>query len=367
MIGTFGGAQRSTSVLLNEIASRADGIDVKALLVDGTDERFMSALECCVDRVNVPFSEYLFVVRKGSIKSGLSVFLLTIRVFLYFLFFKGKASVLCNSSKALFILSIVKLLLWWKLDINFYSRGWGRKKDFPAYSVFLLNFICNKIFCVSTQTFENMKFFVKKESRFYITYTSVDLEGLPEKETCLYEGHGVLDILYAGAIIPAKGVDRILKAIGVLDVDLKSRIAFRIAGDYSKNIQYYQACQSLIEDLCVNAEWLGWRNDVPELIANSDAVCLISDTEGMPRIIQESMSIGALAIATPVGGISDLVKTGETGYLLSDNTAEELAGIIEGVLVNGIDQRIIDRAKAHVKENFSLDGQVENFINALMA
>lgn len=367
VIGSFGGAQRSTSVLLNEVNKRDVDFEVRALLLEGSDKRFVDALDFDVDFVNSFWAEKLFVARDNHLKSLVSLVFLSLRIAVFFFLMRGRVEALCNSPKALHILSVSKVLLWWKIDINYYARGWGRKSEFSKISVFLLNNLCKKIFCVSGQTSKNMQEFVKIKDRVYVTYTSVDTDSLPKKVKQDQIINRKFVILCAGAIIPAKGIDKVLSAVGGLAQELKDKTVVKIAGENLKNPDYYRFCESIVEKYGIDVQWLGWRKDVPDLIKQADAVFLISDTEGMPRVLQEAMAIGTLVVATPVGGVPDLIVDGETGYIVHKDPVKEMSTIIEGVFRYGIDSRILDQAKQHVELNFSLKNQVDYFIEALVS
>ena len=79
------------------------------------------------------------------------------------------------------------------------------------------------------------------------------------------------------------------------------------------------------QDSCIYAElekylsdriiYLGERNDVLELLAESDAMCLPSIWEGMPIVLLESLSVGCVPICSPVGGIPEVVENGVNGFL----------------------------------------------------
>ncbi|WP_249415303.1 glycosyltransferase [Citrobacter sp. RHBSTW-00570] len=63
-------------------------------------------------------------------------------------------------------------------------------------------------------------------------------------------------------------------------------------------------------------EFLGERNDVEEILADSDIFLLISNWEGFPRSILEAMRASLPVIASDVGGASESVINGKTGYLI---------------------------------------------------
>ena len=62
---------------------------------------------------------------------------------------------------------------------------------------------------------------------------------------------------------------------------------------------------------------LGEREDAVDLLAVADLFLLSSDREGLPNAIMEAMAAGKPVVATAVGGVSELVVDGETGFLIS--------------------------------------------------
>jgi glycosyltransferase involved in cell wall biosynthesis len=63
--------------------------------------------------------------------------------------------------------------------------------------------------------------------------------------------------------------------------------------------------------------FLGWRTDIPEILAASDVFVLSSDFEGNPLAVLEALAAGKPVVATAVGGVPELVDDGETGTLVS--------------------------------------------------
>lgn len=55
-------------------------------------------------------------------------------------------------------------------------------------------------------------------------------------------------------------------------------------------------------------------------------------SSGLLAITQQAMACGAVVLATPVGGVSDPLKSGETGFILEDNSPECIGRIITKAL-----------------------------------
>ena len=77
---------------------------------------------------------------------------------------------------------------------------------------------------------------------------------------------------------------------------------------------------------------LGFRRDVPELLAMSDVFALPSLDEGMPMILLESTSRGVPVITTAVGDIPKLIGDNESGLVIPKDDPESLADAIERLI-----------------------------------
>lgn len=75
--------------------------------------------------------------------------------------------------------------------------------------------------------------------------------------------------------------------------------------------------------LCDRIQYLGARNDIPSLLAYSDAMCLPSIWEGLPVTLLEALSVGCIPICSPVGGIVDVVRSGTNGLLSSSSSFDD--------------------------------------------
>lgn len=75
---------------------------------------------------------------------------------------------------------------------------------------------------------------------------------------------------------------------------------------------------------------LGMRSDIDDLMSGSDAYLLTSDYEGFPIALLEAMRSGLPIIASDVGGVNEIVRPGENGYLISpDDEDAFVARLVE--------------------------------------
>lgn len=77
---------------------------------------------------------------------------------------------------------------------------------------------------------------------------------------------------------------------------------------------------------------LGERKNVADYMEIADFFVLSSDYEGLPLTLLEAMSLGVIPICTPAGGIIDVVRDNENGYLSQNFSNEELYNKIKQAL-----------------------------------
>jgi glycosyltransferase involved in cell wall biosynthesis len=70
---------------------------------------------------------------------------------------------------------------------------------------------------------------------------------------------------------------------------------------------------------------LGWRDDVPDLLAAADLLLHTARWEGLPRVIPEALAAGVPVVATDVDGAREVVEEGVNGHLCRAGDAAALA------------------------------------------
>jgi glycosyltransferase involved in cell wall biosynthesis len=78
--------------------------------------------------------------------------------------------------------------------------------------------------------------------------------------------------------------------------------------------------------------FLGYREDVPRLLAASDLAVLPSFSEGLPRSLLEAMVTGLPVVASGLDGIAELVVHGVTGFLVRPGFPAEFAEAVVRLL-----------------------------------
>jgi glycosyltransferase involved in cell wall biosynthesis len=102
--------------------------------------------------------------------------------------------------------------------------------------------------------------------------------------------------------------------------------------------------------------FLGFRDDVPDLLAAADFFVLSSLAEGLPLSILEAMAQRLPVVASNVGGIPEVVTHGEHGLLVSPQDPEALAEAIAQVAGNPECRTAWGHAAAlSVRQHFTFD------------
>jgi glycosyltransferase involved in cell wall biosynthesis len=77
---------------------------------------------------------------------------------------------------------------------------------------------------------------------------------------------------------------------------------------------------------------LGWRQDVPDLLAAFDLLLHTSRWEGLPRVFPEALASGRPVVATDVDGASEVIEEGVTGHLRPAGDVAGLASCVASLL-----------------------------------
>ena len=206
---------------------------------------------------------------------------------------------------------------------------------------------------INSEDYEITKSKLKPKKCYFINGVGLDLNSyrglsLEEKERKKKELN-IKDedfvVIMIAELNENKNQIQLIKALEVLK-DEYSNIKVIFVGEGSKLNELKEEAESRgISDKLL---FLGFRNDVNELINISDIGVLLSYREGLPRNIMELMANGRKVIATNIRGCRDLVCNDNIGILVDVGDYEGTARAIEKYyLLNDKEFRVCDEIRKY--------------------
>ena len=129
-------------------------------------------------------------------------------------------------------------------------------------------------------------------------------------------------ILFVGVLRPIKGLPYLIKAMTIIKDKNKKLL---LVGDGEERDQLEDLVKKLKLEKYVTFIGKVPYDDVFKYMVVSDILVLSSLSEGLPNVILEAMAAGLPIVATRVGGIPDIVKDGENGFLIDPKNPEQIA------------------------------------------
>ncbi|MGQ9881974.1 MAG: glycosyltransferase family 4 protein [Armatimonadota bacterium] len=122
-------------------------------------------------------------------------------------------------------------------------------------------------------------------------------------------------LLFLGRMGHIKGSMRVVQAVRILPEEVRARTRLILAGDGDVDSVRRAVNEMGMERGVTVMDWVTaeQRN---ALLAGADVLVLPSLNEGLPMSVLEAMSWGLPVIASPVGGIPEVVKDGYNGLLV---------------------------------------------------
>lgn len=239
-----------------------------------------------------------------------------------------------------------KMLYSWKQPLVY--RNANKMGDFITSRLKwrLNNFYISKVAYVISVSEECEKDFIKtfsypqeKISTVEIGVEEQKLGGIPDDLQEIFDRGPVVS--HIGGFVPEKNHEGLIDVFnGILEKIPESQLLLMGKGDLEMKIK------SKVEELQIqnNVHFLGYRNDVLDILKNSKAFVLPSLIEGLPAVILEAMYCETPVVAYNVGGIGEVVVQGETGCLVEKNEEAEFQEQLEEILIGNKD--ISERVKA---------------------
>ncbi len=174
---------------------------------------------------------------------------------------------------------------------------------------------------------------------------------------------------YIGRLVDGKGLEDLFEAVKILKTRNSELGTWNLAvyGTGTLKIKLKKLAEEL--NIGDKIEWHGFvpYTKVPEALAKIDIFVYPSWHEGFGRSIMEALAMEKAVVATQVGGIPDLIKDGENGFLVEPHNPEALAEKIKELIQNkNLREKFGEAGRKWVSENFEWNDGIKKFADLFL-
>ncbi len=174
-------------------------------------------------------------------------------------------------------------------------------------------------------------------------------------------------IAIIGRITPLKGHTYFIRAMAKVVQSVPLAKIWIIGDVPPKKIAYKQELESLVRrcGLQNHVEFLGSRQDIPELLKQIDVLVLSSVTpESFGRVILEAQVLNVPVVATKVGGVVDIIDDEQTGFLVLPKDTEAMGKAVVRLLQGrALADRLAKAARQKLEAQFTLEHMAEKVMS----
>ena len=201
----------------------------------------------------------------------------------------------------------------------------------------------------------------RSNSVFYIHGIGVDLTKFTlqteeEKERVRrklgYAGSDFI-LFFAAELNRNKHQDLLIQAVKLLK-DKGMNVTLLLAGEGDSASDYRE--QVLRWGLEENVVFLGFRNDIPDLVKMADVAVSSSRREGLPVNIMEAMASGLPLVVTDCRGNRDLVMDGENGFVVDPDDAVGFSYAVEQLYQSEKSRQRFGKRSYEYIHDYALEG-----------
>jgi glycosyltransferase involved in cell wall biosynthesis len=213
------------------------------------------------------------------------------------------------------------------------------------------------IVCISHNCKSQMMLFSDQTDwgRFQVVHCGVD----PHQFQYIEVRRQARKFLYAGRLAAEKGLPVLFESLKLL-AQQGHDYELTLIGDGDERKSLEELARRMgIADRLVFAGFAS-QDGVRAHLLRSDIFILPSFAEGVPVSLMEAMACGVPVIATHVGGIAELIESGETGLLVPASDAVALRDAIAKYIDDyGLREKVSRQGREKVMSDFNLDKEVD--------
>jgi glycosyltransferase involved in cell wall biosynthesis len=173
---------------------------------------------------------------------------------------------------------------------------------------------------------------------------------------------GQVTLIIVANLIPYKGHADMLNALAKIFPEFPDIRLLLVGQD--RGIEKALQIQAENLGLAHAVQWLGLRNDIPDLLAAADIYVCASHEEGFSNSLLEAMAAGKAVIATKVGGNNEMLEDGVLGLLVEPHDTEGLVLSIKKLVTDHtLRARLGQMASSRITSSYGAEKMSEQYIS----
>lgn len=189
---------------------------------------------------------------------------------------------------------------------------------------------CDKVICVSFHIYKQLPPNLHNKQIVYGGVDTTEWLAQLQKDPIMRKKNitKIVVIAYIAQLTPWKNHKDFIKAANIIKSKYRN-VRFLIVGDdlSGKDVKYKKKILNLIKqlNLAPHMRFLGYKNNIVEIISQIDIILHPAINEPFGRVIIEAMAMEKPVVAYNCGGPAEIIKNGETGYLVEPKNYHQLA------------------------------------------
>ena len=195
---------------------------------------------------------------------------------------------------------------------------------------------------------------IGRPGQFVTIPSGIDLDRVTTVTPKRLVAHGTI-VGTVARLVPVKGHSFLLDAIPTV-LQRCPEAQFLLVGEGEMRPALEEQARRL--GLGGRVTFVGFREDVPAVLAGMDAVVLPSLNEGMGRVLVMAMALGKPIVATSVGGVPELLGNGEAGVLVPPGDSAAIAEAVSTLLCDQLRARALGEAGRRRASRYGAEAMV---------
>lgn len=191
-------------------------------------------------------------------------------------------------------------------------------------------------------------------------YNMVDAEAIRSRSREFVPKKSRFTISFIGRLVPHKHAERLLEAVSLLKrrgIDVEGWVLGQ--GEMREQLETHAATLGVSDRITFH----GFQSNPYPFIAATDVLCITSDAEGLPIVVQEAMTLGTPIVSTRCAGMNEAICDGAGIFV--DSTPVAFADAVEKLFKNpALRDTITDAARRRMTmfDPENIIRQIENLI-----